>query len=157
MQVTPLSELSSRPRQEASLVPSAAPSRRVGTIPVTVRLDLPRYDRLKQLVRRFSTTGQSLIQAALDRRMMMLERQRSLPQQDGGPQPSLFALPPASGDARRRGVQERFDFARPEPTVALTYRATVPMHRWLHRRSAETGRSIQDILSDALKAAGGPG
>ncbi|WP_428390979.1 hypothetical protein [Lichenicoccus sp.] len=78
MQVTPLSELSSR-RQDAPLVPSATPSRRVGTIPVTVRLDLPRYDRLKQLVRRFSITGQSLIQAALDRRMTMLERQRSLP------------------------------------------------------------------------------
>ena len=129
----------------------------IGTIPVTVRLDMPRYDRLKQLVRRFSTTGQSLIQAALDRRMTMLERQRNLSQQDGGTQPSLFAPPPVPGDARRNAVQERFDFVRPEPTVALTYRATVPMHRWLHRRSTETGRSIQDILNDALKAAGGPG
>ena len=156
MQVTPLSELSSR-RQDAPPVPSVTPSRQVGTIPVTVRLDLPRYDRLKQLVRRFSTTGQSLIQAALDRRMTILERQRSLSQQEGGPQPSLFAPPTVSGDARRRAVQQRFDFVRPEPTVALTYRATVPMHRWLHRRSAETGRSIQDILNDALKAAGGPG
>ena len=156
MQITPLSELSSR-RQDPPLVPSATPSRRVGTIPVTVRLDLPRYDRMKQLVRRFSTTGQSLIQAALDRRMTMLERQRSLSHQDGGTQPSLFAPPPVPGDARRRAVQERFDFVRPEPTVALTYRATVPMHRWLHRQSAETGRSMQDILNDALKAAGGPG
>ena len=155
MQITPLSELSSR-RQDAPLVPSAMPSRRVGTIPVTVRLDPSRYDRLKQLVQRFSTTGQSLIQAALDRRMMMLERQRSLSQPDGGTQPSLFAPPLASGDARRSAVQERFDFVRPEPTVALTYRATMPMHRWLHRRSAETGRSIQEILNDALKAAGGP-
>ncbi|WP_428390747.1 hypothetical protein [Lichenicoccus sp.] len=156
MQITPLSEPSSR-RQDAPLVPSAAPSRRLGTIPVTVRLDLPRYDRMKQLVRRFSTTSQSLIQAALDRRMTMLERQRGLSPRDGATQPSLFAPPPVSGDARRGFVQERFDFVRPEPTVALTYRATVPMHRWLHRRSAETGRSIQDILSDALKAAGGPG
>ena len=156
MQIEELSESFSR-RQDAPLVSSATPSRRIGTIPVTVRLDLPRYDRMKQLVRRFSTTGQSLIQAALDRRMTMLERQRSLSQQDSGTQPSLFALPPASGDARRRAVQERFDFVRPEPTVALTYRATVPMHRWLHLRSAETGRSIQDILNDALKAAGGPG
>ena len=156
MQITPLSELSSR-RQEAPRAPSATPSRRVGTIPVTVRLDLPRYDRMKQLVRRFSITGQNLIQAALDRRMTMLERQRSLSHQDGGTQPSLFAPPPVLGDARRSAVQERFDFVRPEPTVALTYRATVPMHRWLHRRSAETGRSIQDILNDALKAAGGPG
>ena len=156
MQVTPLSELSSR-RQDAPLVPSATRPRRLGTIPVTVRLDLPRYDRMKQLVRSFSTTGQSLIQAALDRRMTMLERQRSLSHQDGEIQPSLFAPLPALGDARQHAVQQRFDFIRPEPTVALTYRATVPMHRWLHRRSAETGRSIQDILNDALKATGAPG
>jgi hypothetical protein len=40
-------------------------SRKPGTIPVTVRLDPTRYDRLKRLVRRFSTTGQSIIQTAL--------------------------------------------------------------------------------------------
>ena len=41
--------------------------RRSGTIPVTVRLDPPRYDRLKRLVLRLSTTGQSIMQTALDR------------------------------------------------------------------------------------------
>ena len=35
------------------------PPRRPGTILVTVRLDPPRYDRLKRLVQRLSTTGQS--------------------------------------------------------------------------------------------------
>lgn len=39
--------------------------RRSGTIPVTVRLDPPRYDRLKRLVLRLSTTGQSIIQTGL--------------------------------------------------------------------------------------------
>ena len=46
---------------------------------------------------------------------------------------------------------------RPEPTIALTYRASVPMHRWLHRRSHETGQSIQDIIDGALKAMRGEG
>jgi hypothetical protein len=41
----------------------ALPSRRNGTIPVTVRLDPARYDRLKRVVRRLSTTGQSIIQS----------------------------------------------------------------------------------------------
>ena len=156
MQITPLLELPPQ-RSDALPVSPGRSSRRTGTIPVTVRLDPSRYDRLKHLVRRFSTTGQSLIQAALDRRMVMLERQRDLLQLDVDTQPSLFAPNPEPGDARRRAVQERFDFVRPEPTVALTYRATMPMHQWLHRRSAETGCSIQDILHDALKASGGPG
>jgi hypothetical protein len=33
----------------------------------------------------------------------------------------------------------------------------VPMHRWLHRRSRETGQSIQEIINSALKAARGEG
>jgi hypothetical protein len=48
-----------------------------GTIPVTVRLDPPRYDRLKRLVQRLQTTGQSIIQTALDRSMVTLERDRA--------------------------------------------------------------------------------
>jgi len=31
----------------------------------------------------------------------------------------------------------------------------VPMHRWLHRRSAETGMTIQDLMTEALKMAKG--
>lgn len=49
---------------------------RLGTIPVTVRLDPPRYDRLKRLVQRLQTTGQSILQTALDRSMVTLERER---------------------------------------------------------------------------------
>lgn len=131
--------------------------RRSGTIPVTVRLDPPRYDRLKRLVLRLSTTGQSIIQTALDRSLASLERERTQPADVVG-QSSLFtvaALVTASGP--RRPKQDSFDFIRPEPTVALTYRASVPMHRWLHRRSQETGQSIQDIIDGALKAARGEG
>ena len=126
--------------------------RRPGTIPVTVRLDPPRYDRLKRLVLRLQTTGQSIIQTALDRSMVTLERERA-PRIAIAGQSSLFAGPDIVGEDARRPTQDSFDFVRPEPTVALTYRASVPMHRWLHRRSAETGQTIQDIITDALKAA----
>ena len=131
--------------------------RRCGTIPVTVRLDPPRYDRLKRLVLRLSTTGQSIIQTALDRSLASLERERVQPTEVSG-QSSLFAPATAApADSPRRPRQDSFPFVRPEPTVALTYRASVPMHRWLHRRSQETGQSIQDIIDGALKAARGEG
>ena len=131
--------------------------RRSGTIPVTVRLDPPRYDRLKRLVLRLSTTGQSIMQTALDRSLASLERERPQPAEAAG-QSSLFtaAATPAAENVRRPR-QDSFPFVRPEPTVALTYRASVPMHRWLHRRSQETGQSIQDIIDGALKAARGEG
>ncbi|NPD69859.1 hypothetical protein HN018_22210 (plasmid) [Lichenicola cladoniae] len=32
----------------------------------------------------------------------------------------------------RKPRQDSFAFVRPEPTVAVTYRATGPVHRWLH-------------------------
>ncbi len=142
-----------RPRASAGpLLP-----RRSGTIPVTVRLDPPRYDRLKRLVLRLSTTGQSIIQTALDRSLASLERERVQPAEVSG-QSSLFtAVTAATADRPRRPRQDSFPFVRPEPTVALTYRASVPMHRWLHRRSQETGQSIQDIIDGALKAARGEG
>lgn len=131
--------------------------RRSGTIPVTVRLDPPRYDRLKRLVLRLSTTGQSIIQTALDRSLASLERERTQPIEVSG-QSSLFTAATVAPDDRpRRPRQDSFPFVRPEPTVALTYRASVPMHRWLHRRSQETGQSIQDIIDGALKAARGEG
>ena len=131
--------------------------RRGGTIPVTVRLDPPRYDRLKRLVLRLSTTGQSIIQTALDRSLPGLERERTQPAGIAG-QSSLFtAATAAAAETLRRPRQDSFDFVRPEPTVALTYRASVPMHRWLHRRSHETGQSIQDIIDGALKAVRGEG
>ena len=127
--------------------------RRSGTIPVTVRLDPPRYDRLKRLVLRLSTTGQSIIQTALDRSLTSLERERTQPVDVSG-QSSLFtAVATATAGSPRRLRQDSFEFVRPEPTVALTYRASVPVHRWLHRRSHETGQSIQDIIDGALKAA----
>ncbi len=141
-----VSEARDRPRSQLPL------SRRPGTIPVTVRLDPPRYDRLKRLVLRLQTTGQSIIQTALDRSMVTLERERA-PRIAIAGQSSLFAGPNMADDSAPRPVQDSFDFVRPEPTVALTYRASVPMHRWLHRRSAETGQTIQDIITDALKAA----
>ena len=144
---------------QARLQVSAGPllPRRRGTIPVTVRLDPPRYDRLKRLVQRLSTTGQSIIQTALDRSLTSLERERAQPLEVLG-QRSLFGAPTAAmPDSSRRPKQDSFPFVRPEPTVALTYRASVPMHRWLHRRSEETGRSIQDIIDSALKAARGEG
>ena len=131
----------------------ALPARRAGTIPVTVRLDPPRYDRLKRLVRRLSTTGQSIIQTALDRSLSSLERQ-NVARADAAGQISF--LPVAAGrETGSRPRQESFPFVRPEPTIALTYRASVPMHRWLHRRSHETGQTIQEIINDALKAARG--
>ena len=131
--------------------------RRNGTIPVTVRLDPPRYDRLKRLVLRLSTTGQNIIQTALDRSLASLERERAQPLEVSG-QSSLFATSTAvTPGSPRRPRQDSFPFVWPEPTVALTYRASVPMHRWLHRRSQETGQSIQDIIDGALKAARGEG
>ena len=140
-----------QPRAPAEL----RPARKPGTIPVTVRLDPPRYDRLKRLVRRFATTGQSIIQTALDRSMTTLERERAQRVEIEG-QSSLFA-PATRDDGPKKPRQDSFAFVRPEPTVALTYRASVPMHRWLHRRSTQTGQTIQEIITDALKAArGGP-
>ena len=131
--------------------------RRSGTIPVTVRLDQPRYDRLKRLVLRLSTTGQNIIQTALDRSLASLERERAQPLEVSG-QSSLFAASAAAtSSGLRRPRQDSFAFVRPEPTVALTYRASVPMHRWLHRRSQETGQSIQDIIDGALKGLRGEG
>ena len=132
-------------------------TRRSGTIPVTVRLDPPRYDRLKRLVLRLSTTGQSIMQTALDRSLASLERERVQSTEVSG-QSSLFTRDTAAtADKARRPRQDSFPFVRPEPTVALTYRASVPMHRWLHRRSQETGQSIQEIIDGALKAARGEG
>ena len=140
---------------QAPVQASAEPllPRRTGTIPVTVRLDPPRYQRLKRLVRRLSTTGQSIIQTALDRSLASLERERTQPADVAG-QSSLFTAA-AAADTPRKPRQDSFDFVRPEPTIGLTYRASVPMHRWLHRRSHETGQSIQDIIDGALKAARG--
>lgn len=129
------------------------PPRKTGTIPVTVRLDPNRYDRLRTLVRRLSTTGQHIIQTALDRSMVTLERER-LPKA-GIEGQSSFLPPPAAAEEPRRPVQDSFPFVRPEPTISLTYRASVPMHRWLHRRSAQTGQTIQEIINDALKVARG--
>ena len=126
------------------------PPRRPGTIPVTVRLDPHRYGRLKTLVHRLSTTGQHIIQTALDRSMVTLERER-LPRGEAEGQSNFFT-PPAAVESVRKPVQDSFPFARPEPTVSLTYRASVPMHRWLHRRSQQTGQTIQEIINDALKA-----
>jgi len=133
------------------------PHRKPGTIPVTVRLDPFRYDRLKRLVRRFSTTGQNIIQTALDRSMVSLERERERASQAEAAGQSLLFAPAVDSEASvtRKPKQDSFAFVRPEPTVALTYRATVPMHRWLHRRSAETGTTIQEIINDALKVAKG--
>ena len=129
--------------------------RRTGTIPVTVRLDPPRYDRLKRLVLRLSTTGQSIMQTALDRSLPSLERERT-PQAETPGQSTFFpGIPP--DESRPRSKQESFAFVRPEPTIAMTYRASVPMHRWLHRRSHETGQTIQEIINDALKIARGEG
>ena len=151
MQVEHTRDAQVRPRTPSvSLRP-----RRGGTIPITVRLDPPRYDRLKRLVMRLSTTGQSIMQTALDRSLPGLERERTEPA--GVPGQSNLFIPAAVDDSPRRLRQPSFEFVRPEPTVALTYRASVPMHRWLHRRSDETGQSIQDIIDDALKAARGEG
>lgn len=126
------------------------PPRKPGTIPVTVRLDPIRYDRLKALVHRLSTTGQHIIQTALDRSMVTLERER-LPKVEAEGQSTLFVQSVLTESARKP-VQDSFPFVRPEPTVSLTYRASIPMHQWLHRRSAKTGQTIQEIINEALKA-----
>ena len=150
------------PANDDSPTPARTPAgpllpRRSGTIPVTVRLDPPRYDRLKRLVLRLSTTGQSIMQTALDRSLPSLERERTQPAEVPG-QKSLFTPDTAAAaEGPRRQRQDSFDFVRPEPTIGLTYRASVQMHRWLHRRSQETGQSIQDIIDGALKAARGEG
>ncbi|MGI4746506.1 MAG: hypothetical protein ACRYFY_10750 [Janthinobacterium lividum] len=137
-------------------VPDAPRShRKPGTILVTVRLDPFRYDRLKRLVRRFSTTGQNIIQTALDRSMVSLERERKRASQvETAGQSLLFAQAiDIEASIASKPRQDSFAFVRPEPTVALTYSATVPMHRWLHRRSAETRMTIQEIINEALKVA----
>lgn len=139
------------PGQTTPVVP-----RKSGTIPVTLRLDPTRYERLKRLVRKLSITNQSLLQSALDNRMVILERQRQASTDVEG-QINLFTPSASVRDVYRSPVQDSFGFARPEPTIALTYRAPVPMHRWLHQKSVESGRTIQDLIHEALKAAGGPG
>ncbi|NPD70230.1 hypothetical protein HN018_03750 [Lichenicola cladoniae] len=154
MQVSDSTELS------ASVTPAPMAPRlhhKPGTIPVTVRLDSFRHDRLKRLVRRFSTTGQNIIQTALDRSMVSMERDRERASQAEVAGQSLLFAPALDTEASivRKPKQDSFAFIRPEPTVALTYRATVPMHRWLHRRSAETGMTIQEIMTEALKMAKG--
>ena len=148
-EATDSQQANARPPQELRLL------RKPGTIPVTVRLDPTRYDRLKRLVRRFSTTGQSIIQTALDRSMVTLERERERTARiETEGQSTLFAsASDTKASITRKPRQDSFAFVRPEPTVALTYRASVPMHRWLHRRSAETGMTIQEIMTEALKAA----
>ncbi len=88
--------------------------------------------------------------------MVALERQPQAPKDVEG-QISLFAPLTTARKSWKPALQDSFGFARPEPTIALTYRAPVPMHRWLHQRSMDTGRTIQDLIHDALKAAGGPG
>lgn len=130
---------------------------RPGTIPVTVRLAPARYRRLKQLVRRLATTGQSLITEALDRRMALLERSRTDPITPNR-QSNLFEPKRQEGlRVSRRPAQPLLPFSYPDATIATGYRASVPMHRWLQRRSEETGMSIRQIINNALKAAGGPG
>ena len=83
------------------------------------------------------------------------ERERTLRIEIEG-QSTLFA-PAIDTEASivRKPRQDSFAFVRPEPTVALIYRALVPMHRWLHRRAHETGQTIQEIINDALKTAKG--
>ncbi|USQ74717.1 hypothetical protein NF552_26105 (plasmid) [Roseomonas mucosa] len=142
----------SRHRETGTILSSGKP----GTIPVTVRLEPARYDRLKQLVRRLATTGQSLITEALDRRMAVLERSRAEPVSQGS-QSTLFEPVRQEGlNISRRPAQPLLPFSYPDATIATGYRASVPMHRWLQRQSQETGMSIRQIIDNALKAAGGP-
>lgn len=150
-----ISENTDRPQPSPKASLTTLPVRRSGTIPVTVRLDPPRYDRLKRLVLRLSTTGQSIIQTALDRSLPGLERERTTSAETAG-QSSLFTSAKTE-KSPRRPKQESFPFVRPEPTIALTYRASVPMHRWLHRRSHETGQTIQEIIEGSLRAIRGEG
>ncbi|NPD70048.1 hypothetical protein HN018_24745 (plasmid) [Lichenicola cladoniae] len=150
-EVTDHSNAQTRPQGKVRL------PRKLGTIPVTVRLDPPRYDRLKRLVLRYTTTGQHIIQTALERSMVTLEREQTLRVEIAGQ--SMLFEPAVDSQASivRKPRQDSFAFVRPEPTVALTYRASVPMHRWLHQRSVETGQTIQEIINDAMKAARGEG
>ncbi|NPD66760.1 hypothetical protein HN018_25680 (plasmid) [Lichenicola cladoniae] len=92
-------------------------------------------------MQRLQTTGQSMLQTDLECSMVTLEGQRA-PRVEVAGQSSLFGGdgPAGTEDRLRRPVQESFGFVRPEPTIALTSRATVPMHRWLQRRSAEPAR-----------------
>lgn len=84
---------------------------------VTVRLDPPRYDRGKRLVQRFQTTGQSIIQTALDRSMVTPEHERTRrPQIDW--QSMLFALPQPEEENPPRPKQDSFALCsrhRPSP------------------------------------------
>ena len=153
-------QVSDSTERSASVIPvqdAPRPHYKPGTIPVTVRLDPFRYDRLKRLVRRFSTTGQNIIQTALDRSMVSLERERERASQAEIAGQSLLFVPAIDieGSIACKPRQDSFAFVRPEPTVALTYRATVPMHRWLHPQSAETGMTIQEIINGALKMSKG--
>ncbi|NPD70023.1 hypothetical protein HN018_25810 (plasmid) [Lichenicola cladoniae] len=150
-----ISEITDPSKTELQAQGDVRHPRKLGTIPVTVRLDPPRYDRLKRLVQRYTTTGQHIIQTALDRSMVTLERER-MPKVDIAGQSMLFE-PAVDGQASvpRKPRQDSFAFVRPEPTVALTYRASVPMHRWLHQAAAERDITIQELINDALKAARG--
>ena len=83
------------------------PPRRTGTIPVTKRLHPSRYDRLKRPVVRLSTTGQNIMQTALDRSLPSLERERAQPAAVAG-QTSLFVAPEVV-DTGRRPRQDSFE------------------------------------------------
>ena len=113
MQVSQVDE-GSRAMQRASTAP--LPRRRTGTIPVTVCLDPPRYDRLKRPVLRLSTTGQSIMQTALDRSLPGLERERAQPAAVTGQQTSLFVAPAVVGTASRLSVRPRSSCRIAEPS-----------------------------------------
>ena len=136
-----------RPGSTAIALPSKA-----GTVAVTVRLERSFYERLKRTVLDLSVTAQSLLYSALGEKLDTLSRQKKAPVAG---QTGLFgeAQEPTKAQPLR---QEKFGFLYPEPVIALTYRASVPMHRWLHAESDRTGRTIQDLITDALKISGAP-
>ncbi|WP_314231141.1 hypothetical protein [Roseomonas mucosa] len=89
--------------------------------------------------------------------MAVLERSRTEPITPDR-QPNLFEHERQEGlQFSRRPAQPLLPFSYPDATIARGYRASAPMHRWLQRRSQETGMSIRQIIDNALKAAGGPG
>ncbi len=133
---------------QAERQPAAEPlrPRRSGTIPITVRLDPSPCDRLKQLVPRLLTYEQSIMQPPLDSNLPVLERER-MQRTETIEQSTMFQYATSGEESPRRPRHDIPAFIKPEPTIALTYCASVPMHRWLHHYSSEAGQTTPKAAS----------
>jgi len=152
MQVTEIPDPSrGQPRSWDAVRPPGRP----GTIPVTVRLDPPRYDPLKRLVQRLQTTGQSILQTALDRSMVTLERERAPRPGIRGSEHAVRGGDPGSGAEAAAAGQLRLRPARADHRADLPrQRADAPLAAPLCRRARDPHPGAHNRSPDGHTRAG---